>query len=95
MERRRRATVYYDPNKKGIYFSGDVTINESECGIELDAAPLGEDLYLELELRDEGSVSLEPVVPEHAPVHQPPQQLSARWPGRERRFPDTMETEST
>ena len=44
------ATVYYDPNKKRICFSRDVTINESECGIELDVAPLGEDLYLELEL---------------------------------------------
>ena len=44
---------------------------------------------MELELQDEGSVSPDqPVVAEQAPVHQPPEQPSTRWSGRERRFPD-------
>ena len=93
MERRWRATVYYDPDKNRIYVLQPRY--ESECGIELDATPLGEYLYLKLELQDEGSVPPEPVVPDHVPVHQPPQQLSARRSVRERHIPHTMETEST
>ena len=78
----------YDSDKKRIVFSRDVSFNESECGIELDVMPSGGDLYVELELQDEGSVSPEPVVTDQAPVHQPPPQDSARRSERERRFPD-------
>ena len=79
----------YDPDKKRICFSRDVSFNESECGIELDVTPSGGDLYVELELQDESSVSPDqPVVAELAPVHQPPEQPSTRRSGRERRFPD-------
>ena len=86
----------YDPDKKRICFSRDVSFNESECGIELDVTPSGGDLYVELELQDEGSVSPDqPVVAEQAPVHQPPEQLSTRRSGRERLFLTIMETEST
>ena len=66
-----------------ICFSRDVSFNESECGIELDVTPSRGDVYVELELQDEGSVSTEPVVADQAPVHQPPEQPSARRSGRE------------
>ena len=74
----------YDPNKRRICFSRDVSFNESDCGIELDVTPSGVQ-YVELELE---SVYSEPVVADQAPVRQPPGQPSARWSGRERRFPD-------
>ena len=71
-----------------ICFSRDVSFNESECGIELDVTPSRGDVYVELELQDEGSVSTEPVVADQAPVHQPPEQPSARRSGREWCSPD-------
>ena len=73
----------YDPNKRRICFSRDVSFNKSDCGIELDVTPSGGDHSVELELLDE-SVYSEPVVADH----QPPRQPSARWSGREHLLPD-------
>ena len=40
----------FDPDKKRIHFSQDVSFNVSECGIELDVTPSGGDVYVELKL---------------------------------------------
>ena len=78
----------YDPDKRRIYFSRDVSFNEDEYGIQHDLMQSEGDRYLELDLASEDDTSTEPSTSIQAPVLPSPEQQSVRRSGRERRFPD-------
>ena len=82
----------YDPVKKRIFFSCDVSFNEEEQGIECDSEESGGNQYLELDLSDEEDVSvtdLEPTGDIQPPVPPAPEQQPLRRSGRERDISQT------
>ena len=85
----------YDPVKKRVFFSRDVSFNEEERSIECDSEESGGDQYLELDLSNEevSATDLEPLAdiqPSVPPAPVPPalEQQPLRCSGRERHFPD-------
>ena len=92
----------YDPQKKKICFSRDVSFNENECGFEREVTQAGGDQYVQLDLQGEDDSSPEPMITRQFPVLSPqeqpnvPQQQpsvpqeqpNVRRSGRERHFPN-------
>ena len=92
----------YNPQKKRICFSRDVSFNENECGIEREVTQAGGDQYVELDLQGEDESSPEPMITYQSPMpppqeqpnvpqeqpNVPQEQLNVRRSGRERCLPD-------
>ena len=64
----------YDPQKKKICFSRDVSFNENECGFEREVTQAGGDQYVQLDLQGEDDSSPEPVITHQSPVLSPQEQ---------------------